>query len=74
MFVYFGFHIWHAAVAYFDGVTIEQFTEFTTWQKVLSCKIQEIISNFFFGTNTKWMVKPNNILFSILLAFVDIYV
>ena len=70
MFAYFGFHIWHAAVAYFDGVTIE----FMTWQKVLSYKIQEIISDFFFDTNTKWMVKPNNILFTILFAFVDIYV
>ena len=27
MFVYSGLNIWHAAVAYFDGVTIEQFTK-----------------------------------------------
>ena len=31
-FVYSGF-TWHAAVAYFDSLTIEKFTEFTTLVK-----------------------------------------
>ena len=35
MFVYFGFNTWNPAVAYFDGVTIEQFTKFMTWRAFL---------------------------------------
>ena len=34
-----------------------------TWQKILSYKTQKIMSNFCF--DTKWRVKPNNILLSI---------
>ena len=37
--VYFGFNIWNAAAAYFDIVTIEQFTKFMAWGKVFSYKI-----------------------------------
>lgn len=33
------------------------------WRKVLSYKIQKIIADFCFDTNTKWRFKPNNILF-----------
>ena len=74
MFVYFGFNIWHAPVAYFDDVTIEQFTKFMAWWKVLSYKIQKIISFFCFDINTKWRVKPNDIPFSISFAAADIFV
>ena len=74
MLVYFGFNIWYAAVAYFDGVMIEQFTKFMTWRKVLSYKIQKIIFDFCLDINTKSRVKPNNILFSILFAVADILV
>ena len=74
MFVYFGFNIWYEAAAYFDGVAIEQFTKFMTWQEVLSYKIQKIISNFSFDINTKWRVKPNNIFFSISFVVADIFV
>ena len=44
MFVYFSFNNCH--VGYFDEVAIEQFTKFMTWRKVLSYKIQKIISDF----------------------------
>ena len=64
MFVYFDFNIWHAAVAYFDVVTVEQFTKLMTWEKVLFCKTLKIISDFYFDISTKWRVKPNNISFS----------
>ena len=40
-------------------------TKFMTWQKILSYKTQKIMSNFCFDINTKWRVKPNNILLSI---------
>ena len=63
MFVYFGFNIWHAAVAHFDGVTIEQCTKFMTWRKVHSYMIQKIISDFCFDISTNWKVKPNKISF-----------
>ena len=53
MSVYFGFIIWHAAVAYFHGVTIEQFAKFITWSKMLSYKIEKIISEFCFDISTK---------------------
>ena len=53
VFVYFGFNIWHAAVAHFDGVATEQFTKFMTWREGLSYEIQKIISNFCFDINTK---------------------
>ena len=33
MFVYFGFSIWHAAVAFFDGVATEQFIKSIRWGK-----------------------------------------
>ena len=65
--MYFGFDIWHAAVAYYDGVAIEQLNKFMTWREMLSYKIQEIISNFSFDINNKWTVKPNDISFSISL-------
>ena len=55
------FNIWHAAVAYFDVVTVEQFTKLMTWEKVLFCKTLKIISDFYFDISTKWRVKPNNI-------------
>ena len=74
MFVYFGFNIWHAAVACFDGVTIKQFTKFMTWRKVCSYKIQKIIPDIFFDISTKWRVKPNNISFSISFAVAEIFV
>ena len=74
MCVYFGFNIWHAAVAYFDGFTIEQFTKFMTWQKLLSYKIQKIIFDFCFDINTKWRVKPNNISFCISFVIAGIFV
>ena len=74
MFMYFGFNIWHAAVAYFDGLMPEQFNKFMKWQKVLSYKIREIISDFSFDINTKRKVKPYNILLSILFVFRDIFV
>ena len=74
MFVYFGFNIWHAAVAYFDGVAIEQFTKFMTWREVLSYKIQKIIFDFCFDSSTKWRVKQNNISFSISFVVADIFV
>ena len=35
------FNIWHAVVANLDGVTVEQFTKFMTWGKVLSYKIRK---------------------------------
>ena len=71
--MYFGFNIWHAAVAYFDDVVIEQFIKVMTWWEVLSYKIQKIILNFCFDINTKWKVKPNNISFSISLFVADIF-
>ena len=74
MFAYFGFNICHEAITYFDGVTIELFTKFMTWRKVLSYKIQKIISDFCFDVSTKWRVKPNNISFSISLVVADIFV
>ena len=74
MFVYFGFNIWPADVAYFDGVTIEQFTKFMTWRKVLSCKIKKIISYFCCDISTKWRVEPNNRSFYISFVVVDIFV
>ena len=72
MFVYFGFNIWYAAVAYFDDITIEQFAKFMALWKVLSYIIQKIISDFCFNISTKWRVKPNNILLSILFVVADI--
>ena len=72
--MYFGLNIWHAVVAFFDGVAIEQFTKFMTWREVFSYKIEKIISNFRFGINTKWRVKPNEISFSILFVATDIFV
>ena len=72
--MYFGFDIWHAAVAYYDGVAIEQLNKFMTWREMLSYKIQEIISNFSFDINNKWTVKPNDISFSISFAVADIFV
>ena len=74
MCVYFGLNIWHAAVAYFDGFTIEQFTKFMTWQKLLSYKIQKIIFDSCFDINTKWRVKPNEILFYISFVVTGIFV
>ena len=74
MFVYFGFNIWHAAVAYFDGFTIEQFTKFMTWQKLLSYKIQKIIFDFCFDINAEWRVKPNKVLFCISFVVTGIFV
>ena len=73
VFVYFSFNIWHAAVPYFDGVRIDEFTKFMTWKKVLSYKIEKIICDFCFDINTKWRFKPNNISFSILFAVVAIF-
>ena len=73
MFVYFGFNIRHAAVAYFC-VMIEQLTKFMTWWKELSYKIQKKISDFCFDISTKWRVKPNNISFSISFVVTDIFV
>ena len=72
MFVYFGFDIWHAAVACFDGVTLEQFTKLMTWGKVLFYKTQKIISNFCFDISFKWRVKPYNISFSVSFVVADI--
>ena len=74
MFVYFSFNIWHAAVAYFDDVTVEQFTRLMAWGKVLSYKTQKIISDFCFDISTKWRVKPNNISFSVSFVVADIFV
>ena len=74
MFVYFGFNIWHAAVAYFDDVMVEQFTKFMAWWKVLSYKIQKITPFFCFDINIKWRVKPNDIPISISFASADIFV
>ena len=74
VFLYFGFNIWDAAVAYFDGVTIEQFTKFMTWRKVLSYVIQKIISDFCFDINTKRRVKPNKISSSIWFVVGNIFV
>ena len=74
MFLYFGFNIWQAAVAYFDGVTVEQFTKFMKRGKVLSYKTQKIISDFCFDISTKWRVKPNNISFSVSFVVADIFV
>ena len=62
------------AVAYFDCVTIEQFTKFMMWRKVLSYKIEKIISKFCFDISTKWRVKPNNISFSVSFVVADIFV
>ena len=72
--MYFSFNIWAAAVADCDSVMTEQFTNFMTWRKVLSYKIQKIISNFCFDINAKWRVKLNNILFSISFAAAGIFV
>ena len=74
MFVYFGFDIWHAVVAYFDGVTIEQFTKFMAWWKVLSFKIQKKFLDFCFDFGTKWRIKLNNISFSILFIVAETFV
>ena len=68
------FNIWHAVVANLDGVTVEQFTKFVTWGKVLSYKNQEIISDFRFGISTKLRVKSNNISFSVSFVVADIFV
>ena len=73
MFVYFSFNIWHAAVAYFDDVTVEQFTRLMAWGKVLS-KTQKVISDFCFDISTKWRVKPNSISFSGSFVVADIFV
>ena len=70
MFVYFGFNIWHAAVAYFNGATIEQFAKFMTWRKVLSYKIQKIFSDFCFDHNTKW--RLNQITFRFLFHLLSL--
>ena len=72
MFMYFGFNIWHAAIAYFDGVTIEQFTKSMTWWKVVFYNIRKIFSDFCFGI--KWRVKTNNISFSISFVNADIFI
>ena len=53
LFVYFGFDICQAAVAYFDDVTVEKFTKFITWEKVPSYKIKKIISDFCFDISSK---------------------
>ena len=74
MFVYFDFNVWHAAVAYFDDVTVEQFTKLMTWGKVLSYKTQKIIFNFCFDISTNWRVKPNNISFSVSFVVAGIFV
>ena len=68
------FNIWHAVVANLDGVTVEQFTKFMTWGKVLSYTTQKIISDFCFDISTKWRVKPNNISFSVSFVVADIFV
>ena len=69
-FVYFDFNIWHAAVAYYDGATIE----LMRWRKMFSDKIQKIISDFCFDTSTKWRIEPNSTLFSISFVVADILV
>ena len=71
MFVYSGFNIWHAAVAHFDGVMVEQFTKLG---KMLFYKTQKIISDLCFDISTEWRVKPNNILFSFSFVVADIFV
>ena len=72
MFVYFSFNNSH--VGYFDGVAIEQFTKFMTWRKVLSYKIQKIISDFYFDINNKWRLKQNNNSFSFSFVVAGIFV
>ena len=74
MLVYFFFKVWDPAVAYFDGVTIEQFEKLMTRRKVFSYKIPKIISTFCFKIRTKWRVQKNNFSFSILFVVVDIFV
>ena len=72
MFIYFSFNNWH--VGYFDAVAIEQFTKFMTWKKVLSYKIERIITDFHFDINNKWRLEQNNISFSFSFVVVGIFV
>ena len=72
--MYFGFNIWYAVVTYVHCVTIEQFNKFIMWGAMLSYKIQKRISDFCFDINSKWRVKPNSILFSILFVVFNVFV
>ena len=60
------FDVFGAAVAYFNGIAVEDFVELVVFGEVLVNKLQKSSANFGLDVLVKWWVEPCDMAFAIL--------
>ena len=60
------FDVFGAAVAYFNGIAVEDFVELVVFGEVLVNKLQKSSGNFGLDVLVKWWVEPCDISLAIL--------
>ena len=63
------FDVFSAAVAYFNGIGVEDFVELVVFGEVLVNKLQKSSGNFGLDVLVKWWVEPCDMAFAILSSF-----
>ena len=63
-------HVWHATVANFDGVSVEDLVQFASFREMLVNQLQEFLAYICCYIFAEGGVEPNDIAFSVTVVSV----